>query len=502
MPTVETSQAISLAIIEAPVYQPELPEPLYRKLSEPRKFPSESFGNIALGAINEIVSKTGCPVAIPGQSVLAAMALVSQSHVNVELPTGEIKPTSLFMLTVGESGERKSSSDKLAMAPIKYFEDEQRILYKEAYRLWKNKHKVWDKQYQSILSKVTDDDDQIIALNALGNEPEKPMRPILTCSEPTFSGMFKLLEDSLPSIAIFSDEGGEFLGGHGLKKENKQATITGLSNIWDGKEIRRVRSGDGTSILYGRRVSMHLMVQEVIAQSFLSDKLIIGQGLLSRFLVCYPTSTMGNRLWKNPSEQSSVDLKTYSERMLTILRMHLPTKEHTRNELEPRTVKLSGDARTLWINFHNHIEAQLKPNGELRPIAGIANKIIELSTRIATVIAFFENPHIEVLSAEDMAKGIELGQYYLSEALRLFDMGHVDKTLIDAEKLYDWLKNKWKEEYVSLPDVCNSGPNAIRDKVKAEPLFKILESQGYLIKADKPVVIGDKNRLNAWKIVK
>lgn len=88
------------------------PMPLVRPLGKPAPFPVDVLGpvleNAALG-INDIVQ---CPLALAGNSVLAAASLASQAHVNVVFPaTGRPIPTSIFLLTVGESGERKSAAE-------------------------------------------------------------------------------------------------------------------------------------------------------------------------------------------------------------------------------------------------------------------------------------------------------------------------------------------------------------------------------------------------------
>ena len=76
----------------------------------------------------------------------------------------------------------------------------------------------------------------------------------MTCEEPTYEGLVKALDTGWPSMGIFSDEGGRFLGGHGMNSENQLKTISGLSKMWDGKAITRTRAGDGSHKIYGRRL--------------------------------------------------------------------------------------------------------------------------------------------------------------------------------------------------------------------------------------------------------
>ena len=119
---------------------------------------------------------------------------------------------------------------------------------------------------------------------------------MLTVTEPTFEGLAKFFaNDGRPSLGIYSAEGGQFIGGHGMNPDNKARTAAGLSDVWDGSPIRRLRAGDGASFLPGRRLSLHLMAQPDIAAIMLTDRLLLDQGLLSRVLLTAPETLAGTR---------------------------------------------------------------------------------------------------------------------------------------------------------------------------------------------------------------
>ena len=56
-------------------------------------------------------------------------------------------------------------------------------------------------------------------------------------------------------MGVFSGEGGQFIGGHAMSEEHRLKTASGLSLLWDGEPIKRVRQGDGFFVLRGRRVA-------------------------------------------------------------------------------------------------------------------------------------------------------------------------------------------------------------------------------------------------------
>jgi hypothetical protein len=106
-----------------------------------------------------------------------------------------------------------------------------------------------------------------------------------------------------------------------------------------------VRAGEGASILAGRRVAMHLLVQPGVAATLLGDALLGDQGMLSRLLVSAPATAMGTRIWRDPPASAEHGLARYGARILELLERELPTAGQ--GELAPRQLPLSGRARQL-----------------------------------------------------------------------------------------------------------------------------------------------------------
>ena len=52
-----------------------------------------------------------------------------------------------------------------------------------------------------------------------GPPPPEPFLPFLTCTEPTYEGLTKAFAYGWPSLGLFDDEAGQFIGGHRMKDE-------------------------------------------------------------------------------------------------------------------------------------------------------------------------------------------------------------------------------------------------------------------------------------------
>ncbi|MEI7670043.1 MAG: DUF3987 domain-containing protein, partial [Pseudomonadota bacterium] len=219
-----TQAQVKAEFTNAETFIPEPPKPLRRPLAKPEDFPIEAMGELLSNAAKGIHDKIQSPLAMSCQSVLATASLAAQTHCNVKLPNDQIRPLSNYFITIAGTGERKTASDNEATKPVAERERQLEASYDSDKVTWKNKNDAYEKQRQNILAdKVAYKTKESMsdALDALGEPPSPPLMPLLTCPEPTFEGMCRLLLGGLPSIGIFSNEGGQFVGGHGMNQENK-----------------------------------------------------------------------------------------------------------------------------------------------------------------------------------------------------------------------------------------------------------------------------------------
>ena len=475
-------------------------KPLYRPLPEPDPFPVDALGDTLGGAVEAMSEIIQAPKAICANSILASATLAVQGHVDVVVD-GRVRPTSNFFISIGESGERKSAVDREALRPHSDYQEELRTNYKDEQKAYCREAEAYKRAKDEVLKKSKGYDDKLRALENIGDEPTSPLLPFVISEEPTYEGLVKSLELGRASQGLFSDEGGRFIGGHGMNSDNALKTAAGLSGLWDGKPVSRMRAGDGSSLLVGRRLSFHLMVQPDIAQMMLSNSLLIEQGLLSRCLCVYPKSTAGTRTYKPIDLTASQAMKTYRDRISDILHTPYNTGD-VKNELQPNQVGLSAEAKQVWQMFHNKVEAELSEFGQLASIKGLGNKAPEHALRLATVLAWVDTPESSKCSESSncyIRNSIILTQYYLNEALRLFNSSIADSALQEANKLLKWLQLK-KKTKVTLRELYQYGPNSIRDSKKARKLIEVLVEHGYALPLTDGVEFEGKMRKEAYEV--
>jgi hypothetical protein len=481
----------------------EAPAPLTREIPSPTQYPVDALGDLLGAAARGIHEKVQAPMAVCGTSVLGAAALAVQGHADVVLPTGHAKPASLFLLSILESGGRKSAADEEALWPIRKREKALHDAYSVDTDSATNAIAAWE----TAREKVTKDkklgrEEMKAALDALGPRPLQPLMPLLTMDEPTVEGMAKLMPNGLPSLGIFSAEGGAFINGHAMKDDARLRSAAGLSGLWDGTPLRRVRAGDGAIILPGRRVSLHLMAQPDAAATLFHDPVLKDQGLLGRILPTAPDAASGSRFWRDAPASADAAIRRYGARLLSILETPMPMAEGKRNELAPRRLPLSPPARECWIAFADHIEVQLGESGAMAPIRPLANKLPEHAARIAAVLTLVRDLAAAEIGAEAMEAGIELAQHHAAEALRLDAAGRVPEKQQTALRLLDWIKGTWGEDVVSLPDITRLGPNAIRSRDMARSTVTTLVEAGWLVAVPGGAEIRGERRREVWRLAR
>jgi hypothetical protein len=350
------------------------PLPLHRPLALPQPFPFDALGSILKPAALSLQRVIQAPDAICAQSILGTASLACQPFANVFID-GRKYPLSLFLITVAESGDRKSATDKFALKPLyewqkmlcNTFRAEQ-AKYVIEQELWKAQKKEWLQQASGFF-----------AADFTLPSPIAPIHLLILVEEPTYEGIVKYLDVGQPSVGLFSDEGGRFFGGHAMNRDNQIKTIAGLSSLWDGKEISRMRSGEGSVVLYGRRLALHLMIQEVILERLMSNRMAEYQGFLPRCLISYPLSTAGNRPYVEEDLNHNPDLVRYWRQINCIVATVELKTDFTQNVEDAvdqyrfdRHPKPKGQSTEPLLSF---------PNGALVHFA-VSNREVRMTTKL------------------------------------------------------------------------------------------------------------------------
>jgi hypothetical protein len=461
------------------------PRPLFQDV-RPEPYPLEALPPLIRNAVREAASYIQAPHALIAASALAAVSTAVQTRFSVQRDAALSGPATLYLLTVAESGERKSTVDKLFTSPIREWEAAQRKLMKERRAKYEAQKEDWERQGEELRHNIdsgflaaqlgTESDPRVIHRLA---EPKAPRLVRLLRGDDTPEALAVALAD-YPSASIISAEAGTIFGSHGMNAEAVTRNLAQANTMWDGGVIHRDRISSGEVQVEGMKVTMGLQVQPLVLDAFVQKTggLAKGIGYFARFLFCRPESTQGERFYVQPPAEQPARA-AFCNRMTTLLSSEAAFDEFDR--LIAHFVRFDTRAQETWILFHDEVEQYIGGDGEYSGIRDVASKAADNAARLACCLHVFAGDPDQPIDHQTMAGACKLMRWYLSEAVRFARISDAAPEIADAQLLEEWLVQEVKKRLraeanplVSVNDVRRLGPNKLRE-ARTKKLDEALE---------------------------
>lgn len=461
------------------------PRPLFQAhVAAP--YPVHALPPLIRDAVQEVVGYVQAPVALVAASALAAVSTAVQTRYSVRRDAALSGPATLYLLTVAESGERKSTVDKLFTGPIRDWEAEQRKLFRERRAKFEAELEDWERQGEEIKKNIeggflavligTGDDPRTAHFLA---KPDEPRQVRVLRGDDTPEALAMAL-DHYPVASIISAEAGTIFGSHGMKSDAVMSNLAQANTMWDGGSIQRGRIGSGEMHVEGMRVTMGLQVQPGVLDAFVQKTggLARGIGYFARFLFSRPVSTQGSRLFVEASEHQPARA-AFCNRMTTLLAVEAVFDEYGR--LAPDYLGFDADARRVWVNFHNEVEEQLRGDEVYSGIKDVASKAADNAARLACCLHVFSGMPGTAIGRESMVGACALMTWYLDEAVSFARSVEAAPEVADAQLLEEWLVREVTTRFkagcspvVAVNEVRRKGPNRLRE-ARSKRLDEALE---------------------------
>jgi hypothetical protein len=390
------------------------------------------------------------PAETAGQSLLAVASLLAQGLYEVKTLAG-VKPLSLNLLTLADSGDGKSTADGVA---LRVLHDADRLNHAN----FEKKMTAW-----SGLSKKERE-----------AEPQ-PIAPYRMLKSGTIQGIVRSFKEGVSSQGSFTAEAASMLAGWGLSSEQKRNTLAGLNDFWDGSPVSIVRQGEGRTQMYDKRFCCHWLIQPSAAHESLNDDLFATIGTWPRFLVAWP-APMSPRSYKRFAPGDSEAVQLFWERCGVLLNQRYSVPEGGRN-----VIILSDKARVLLVKFWEAMEKSRDPESDYYQLKPFCVRGAEQVCRIAGVLAAFRNhsagkTDFQVLDA-DISNAIKLFTYSLNTWLGIFGTREDLEQQAWANNLYDWIK-KQPDGKASQTAMLKIAPKSLRSRHKRDTALAILQASG------------------------
>ncbi|WP_099481701.1 YfjI family protein [Stenotrophomonas maltophilia] len=436
------------------------------------EYPIDALTPIFHYAGKDTHTATQAPDALIALVLLSSAAAVCQRLIDVVLPVanGLLSPASLYLMFIGESGERRSAVNSLVAAPL-YAHDEEITRKQDEYtNIHRSKLEIWKLKKKGILKRIRklqeeglDTDPlelELIAHNGL--EPAPPRARQIVHQDMTATAIHEALEGDGEAIALITDEGQLLL-------ESAAMRNLGLFNkLWDGpRTLPLARAGNKVITVHNSRTTMHVMSHYEVVQKYMQKKgdIARGSGTLARFLIAMPPSNKGYREARFDSS-TMPDLDRFRARLGELIKLNDKLAEsRTKARL---TLQFTEQAASLWRRTANDIELGMRPGGDYAEISDIASKTMENASRIAAIMHYFEG-YAGGISEDVLRRAIEIAMWHLWEFHRLFVDGSEPTEEVDARKLLTYLERKYwnfgatEVESTTISHNCGLRPKARMD---------------------------------------
>lgn len=455
------------------------PKPLVAQ-QKPETYPVDYLPELVRDAVLEVQAFTHAPVALVAGCALTAISVAVQGHVNIQRAEKLLGPVSAYLLTIADSGERKSTCDSFFMKAILDYQQEQAEAMKPVVTAYKADIAAWRAEKDGLLQAIKEkskkgavSEEMRASLRELeATEPQEPKVPRLVLADETPESLAFSLAKKWPSAGLISAEAGAVLGGHAMSSDAQMRNLALLNVLWDGgsKEIGRRTSESFT--VRDVRLTMGLQVQEPTLRAFFakSGELARGTGFLARFLIAWPESTQGTRAFTD-APKAWPKLAAFNRRLSAILNQALPISDE--GFLAPALLTLGADAKASWVRFHDEIEAELGSSGALYEVRDVASKTADNATRLAGLFHCFESGQMgpAAVAGQTFDDASQLALWHLSESRRFFGELALAPELSEAMRLDAWLVGYCRSnqcESVPARTVMQFGPRGVRNKAKVE----------------------------------
>nr|WP_315278314.1 DUF3987 domain-containing protein [uncultured Acinetobacter sp.] len=421
-------------------------------------YPIDALPLLAKEAVLAISEHVQSPIAMTAQCVIGAMSHIAQAKVNApDRFKAHGEPCSLFLLTEGQSGSRKSTSKNLADRAILDYERKQYEIYRADLEQWKSG--------QAGLPKK--DREAYCAENPPPNDPSTIF------SDTTLESIAGLFIDGiLQNASISSDEAGQFFGGHTMKSDTRNQALGGYTKLFDDGYVERTRSKsnlNGSGRAHDVRVTFNLQGQREVLDNALKDPVLRGQGFLPRFILTIPENLAGTRLqdaaYRNKNANKDHRLIAYWTRCESLL--DSCPQVQTGHELHNGryVIPMNEEAIAIDIEFYNVIESLQRAGKRFEYLQAFASRASQLARRLATVFAYFEG--LQQIDGKTLQGACEVVKHSLNEWAMYADIEV--KAESEAERLARKLIDKCLSEQTSRiakTTAMQFAPSSMR-KVKA-----------------------------------
>lgn len=459
------------------------PEELMTMLRPPApSFDLSLFPEVLARRAQEVSTGVGCDPLVPLLAGLSAVCAVVDSRTRLEITQGFKVPPVLWLMTIGEPGDKKSPGSRPMMGVLRDLELEDRDRFAASMHAWEALEARYAAEKKAFLEAAGSSEHLLGAeLPHVSELPAAPVPVKLTVNDITSQKLVRVVADRPRGVLCYLDEMNSWVKKMTDKSsgEDRSTWVVG----YEAESYSMDRVGSGTTYADTFAVSIYGNIQPLIFKQAFEN--LGGDGMLQRFI---PAVLRKHKWGIGQPVPDFLSNKTQYEQMLRLV-----------YALPPTQYKLSTEAYVLFKEFQQWYEDfkwDERVVGSDDYYINAIGKLEGTLNRLALIFHVMECPFTQEVSASVMERCIEFVKGYLIPAYRfVFASGEYS----GSEGL-----DYWMTEYVityadqvslTLSQVKKSARRQVvgRTDYQAEQMIitsmSVLEGVGWVKRQDEGKVV-------------
>ncbi len=449
---------------------------------EPKPWPWDATPKVLSDMGRAIARTYDVPAAVAGAAVLGAASIALGKKASLQIKRDHKVFGNAFWMIVGGVNLGKTPVGKVALAPLKKWEDKQLEEFKHEYAQWKADDQFIKLEIDAVKHKVrrgagkhSAEDRmsfQVQVRNLEQSRKDPPTEPRLVMEDFTGEALGRCMAENDGFMGVFSPEARNLLEIAKGKYSDK-----GDIHLWlkghGGDHCRVDRQRGASYSIDSATIAAVIMVQPDALQKLGESDALRESGFLSRWLYIVPPENVSSSY---PVESVDESITAKFERLLSAML-----------NITPGEIVLDNDALMTWKKWHDDTKCRASTEEAHRDtkFKGWLSKQPESIARLALLFSVVKQVSGEtVVLTDEIRNAARLNECLESHARRAIGIMNVSAKASIAQRTWNWLAAHRRKLTVKPRDLQIAGVAGIESADEAKQVLNQLAEHGYVRKVE------------------
>ncbi|MDA3874220.1 MAG: YfjI family protein [Kiritimatiellae bacterium] len=469
--------------------------------SEAIPLPLDKFPGVVGDMVEAVLQTYRQPPDLIACCALGVLSIATRNTFKVEIKRDHKQHTNLYFMCALPPGGGKTPVLKAFHSPLVEWQKEARETWQVELARWKRREGIVESRTKAIRRKCEKVEMESLDIQKFEKDMQcledelgpPPPEPCAFTTDATSEALARIIQANGDHAAVLTGEGRKILAvAKGKYTEGGDIDLWLGGHAGDFTSIHR-RSG-GPVELPHPCLSALVLTQPDSLQELGEIPAMRESGFLARWLYLCPEPVASEY-----NIHSIPEATTYAWSKLVRNIMEYPPAHNEDGEPIPHILRMTQDALSVWISFHDETQRHLVNERESIPaiLQGWESKMPEHVVRLAGILrivkAIGNGEPLNTVTGEDMQQAISFVPSLRSHATRAVEAMGANLETARARKVWKWIDRHRAEliklrkaddlgelEAVKARDIDRAGVAGVANAAEATAVLDLLVSKGWL----------------------